>query len=124
MTTEFAEQLHFRRSTLPSTVSARRATFTLLDNSSAPSCPAFSAFFHSTHSAFSLRANAEAGTADHDTDTRRSRPGGAYLVRAVGDRLVRAVGDRVPERIGGFLRTQHSSRGRAGVGTGMQVFGA
>jgi hypothetical protein len=54
--------------------SARRATFTLFNDSSPASGPAFSAFFHSTHSAFSLSANAEAGTADHDTDTRRRRP--------------------------------------------------
>jgi hypothetical protein len=54
--------------------SARRPTFTLFNDSSPSSGPAFSAFFHSTHSAFSLSANAEAGTADHDTDTRRRRP--------------------------------------------------
>jgi hypothetical protein len=82
-----------RRSTLTSTVSARRATFTFLDNSSAPSRPDFSAFFHSTHSAFSLRANAEAGTADHDTDTRRSRPflnnSASFRGRLLNDVVVR-----------------------------------
>jgi hypothetical protein len=36
--------------------------------------------------------------------------------------LVRGVGERIPERLGSFLRAQHSPRGRAGVGTG-QVFG-
>jgi hypothetical protein len=37
----------------------------------------FSAFFHGAHSAFSLRANAEADTADDHTDTRR---GGPFLI--------------------------------------------
>jgi hypothetical protein len=54
--------------------SPRRATFTLLNDSSAPSPPAFPAFFHSAHSAFSFRANTEPGTADHHTDTRGRRP--------------------------------------------------
>jgi hypothetical protein len=54
--------------------SPRRATFTLLNDSSTSGRAAFSAFFHSAHSAFSLSANAEAGTTDHDTDTRRRRP--------------------------------------------------
>jgi hypothetical protein len=38
--------------------------------------------------------------------------------------LVRGVGERIPERLGSFLRAQHSPRGRASVGTGGQVFGA
>jgi hypothetical protein len=54
--------------------SSCRATFTLLNDSSAPSPPAFPAFFHSAHSAFSFRANTERGTADHHTDTRGRRP--------------------------------------------------
>jgi hypothetical protein len=59
-------------------VAKRRLTprrgFTLLNDSITPSRAAFSAFFHSAHSAFSLRADAESGTADHNTDTRRRRP--------------------------------------------------
>jgi hypothetical protein len=48
---------------------SRRATFTLLNGDTAAG--RFSAFFHGAHSAFGLRANAEAGTADDHTDTRR-----------------------------------------------------
>jgi len=54
--------------------SPRRASSTLLNDSSATTRPAFSAFFHSAHSAFSFRANAEPNTADHHTDTRRRWP--------------------------------------------------
>jgi len=53
--------------------STPRRGFTLLNDSITPSCAAFSAFFHSAHSAFGLRADAEPGTADHNTDTRRRR---------------------------------------------------
>jgi hypothetical protein len=49
----------------------RWASSTLLNDSSATTGPAFPAFFHCAHSAFSLRANAEPNTADHHTDTRR-----------------------------------------------------
>src|SRR5262245_37717879 len=62
------------RAGLPTHKSPRRATFTFLNHSSASSRPAFVAFFHRAHSAFSLRANTEAGRADHHTDTRRRRP--------------------------------------------------
>src|SRR5215216_2335864 len=48
----------------------RRDPFTLLNDDTATS-PAFSAFFDGAHAAFSLRADAEAETADHHTDTRR-----------------------------------------------------
>src|SRR5437588_762116 len=52
---------------------SRGTTFTLLNNDVAAGS-GFSAFFHGAHSAFSLRANAEAGRANHHTDTRRRRP--------------------------------------------------
>jgi hypothetical protein len=50
---------------------SRRATFTLLNGDTAAGRPALSAFFRGAHSAFGLRANAEPGTADDHTDTRR-----------------------------------------------------
>jgi hypothetical protein len=53
---------------------SRRATFTLLNGDTAAGGPAFSAFFHGAHSAFGLRANAEAGTADDHTDPWRRGP--------------------------------------------------
>jgi hypothetical protein len=46
-------------------------TFTLLNGDTAAGRPALSAFFRGAHSAFGLRANAEPGTADDLTDTRR-----------------------------------------------------
>src|SRR4029453_7820811 len=52
----------------------RRATFTLLNGDTAAGRPALSAFFHGAHPAFGLRANAEAYTADDNTDTRRRGP--------------------------------------------------
>src|SRR2546421_661443 len=58
----------------PITHSPRRATFAVLNHGSASSRPAFVAFFYGAHSAFSLRANAEAGRAAHHTDARRRRP--------------------------------------------------
>jgi hypothetical protein len=54
--------------------SPRGPTFAFLNHSSASSRPAFVAFFYGAHSTFSLRANTEAGRADHHTDTRRRRP--------------------------------------------------
>jgi hypothetical protein len=51
---------------------SRWTTFTLLNGDTAAA--GFSAFFHGAHSAFSLRANAEADTADDHTDTRRGGP--------------------------------------------------
>src|SRR5262249_55119567 len=50
------------------------ATVAFLNYRSASGRSAFVAFFHSAHSTFSLRANAEADRADHHTDTRRRRP--------------------------------------------------
>jgi hypothetical protein len=51
-----------------------RNPFTLFNaDTAAAGCPAFSAFLHSAHTAFSLRANAEARTTDYNTDTRRRR---------------------------------------------------
>jgi hypothetical protein len=86
-------ELLFRYGCCAGSRSACRATFTLLNDSGAPTCPAFSAFFHSTHSAFSLRANAEAGTADHDTDTRRRWPffnnSASFRGRLLNDVIVR-----------------------------------
>jgi hypothetical protein len=69
-------EIHFLSSgasVCPRRLTPRRG-FTLLNDSITPSRAAFSAFFHSAHSAFSLRADAESGTADHNTDTRRRRP--------------------------------------------------
>jgi hypothetical protein len=50
-----------------------RNPFTLFNGDTAAGCTAFSAFFHGAHTAFSLRANAKAHTADYHTDTRRRR---------------------------------------------------
>jgi hypothetical protein len=47
-------------------------TFTLLNDGIPAASGGFSAFCHGAHSAFSLRANTEACTADHHAHTRRS----------------------------------------------------
>jgi hypothetical protein len=47
-------------------------TFTLLNDGIPAASRGFSAFCHGAHSAFSLRANTEACTADHHAHTRRS----------------------------------------------------
>jgi hypothetical protein len=85
--------------------SPRRATFTLLNDSSTSGRAAFSAFFHSAHSAFSLSANAEAGTANHDTDTRRRRPflnnSASFRGRFLNDVVIRKAGRDNESRQGG-----------------------
>jgi hypothetical protein len=64
----------FGRPTLTQVRLSRRATFTLFNGDTAPGRPTFSAFFDGAHSAFGLCANAEAGTADDNADTRRRGP--------------------------------------------------
>src|SRR3984893_4492073 len=92
--------------------SPRRAGSTLLNNGSAGRS-AFSAFFHSAHSAFSLGANAEPAGPDHHADTRRRRPflndSASLRGRLLNDVIVRKAGRNNESRQS--AAGKHSSHG-------------